>query len=114
MNLYPLLLLFFGGIIFTLGDVAMKFWVGNRKFSLYALGLLLYLISDNFLAQSFKFKNIAVASMIIITFNVIFITLISWFYFKEKLNLMEIAGLILAIIAIVVIELGKLWSSPIR
>jgi multidrug transporter EmrE-like cation transporter len=85
-NYLPLILLAVGGIVLTTGDLVMKYWVKTNTPWFYILGLGIYLIGLNFLAFSFKFKNIAVASVIFVIFNVLTLLLFSWFYFKEKLS----------------------------
>ena len=105
MNL-AIILLLAGGIILTAGDVVMKKWVSTNNYVLYFIGLATYLVGLNFLAQSFKFKNIAVASVMLIIFNVIILSLVSWLYFKEALSPLQITGMIMGIAAVVVLELA--------
>jgi len=106
MSYLPILLLFIGGCVLTVGDIFMKKWVNTNTTIFYTIGLLIYLIGLNFLAQSFKFKNIAVASVIFVIFNVATLTLVSWLYFKETLSPLQILGIITGITAIVILELA--------
>jgi multidrug transporter EmrE-like cation transporter len=101
-----IILLLIGGIILTAGDILMKEWVSTNRYLFYFIGLAVYLIGLNFLAQSFKFKNIAVASVIFVIFNVVTLSLVSWIYFKETLSIMQIIGIALGIAAIIVLELS--------
>lgn len=101
-----IILLLIGGLILTIGDIFMKKWVGNNSYLFYIIGLAIWLVGLNFLAQSFKFKNIAVASVIFVIFNAITISLVSWFYFKETLSPLQIFGIILGIMAVVILELA--------
>lgn len=103
----PILLVAIGGLFLTGGDIVFKSWVENGKFSLYSVGFGLYLVGLMFLVQSFKFENIAVASTMLVIFNIITLSAASWFMFGEKLSLMQMVGIGLAIIAIVLLELGK-------
>ena len=64
-----LILLLIGGIILTVGDILMKKWVNTNLYLFYFIGMIVYLVGLNFLAQSFKFKNIAVASVIFVIIN---------------------------------------------
>jgi multidrug transporter EmrE-like cation transporter len=100
----PLLLA--GGIILTVGDILMKKWVNTHSTLFYIIGLIVYLIGLNFLAQSFRFKNIAVASVIFVIFNVVTLSIVSWLYFKETLSTLQIIGIILGITSVVVLELA--------
>lgn len=101
-----IILLLIGGLILTMGDILMKKWVNTNTNVFYVIGLIVYLIGLNFLAQSFKFKNIAVASVIFVIFNVVILSFVSWIYFKEALSPLQIIGIILGIIAVVILELG--------
>jgi len=107
MSLFPLLLLFIGGIILTIGDIVMKKWVGSHSFYTYILGLGIYLVGLNFLAQSFRYKNIAVASVIFVIFNVAILSFVSWFYFREKLSVLQLAGIAMGIASIVILEMAQ-------
>ena len=95
-----------GGAVLTCGDILMKKWVVTNSVYLYIGGMLIYLVGLNFLAQSFKYKNIAVASIIFVLFNIILLAIVSWFYFKEKLSALQIVGLIVGIAAIVILEMA--------
>ena len=99
-------LLFSGGVVLTIGDIFMKKWVNTNSTLFYIIGLIIYLVGLNFLAQSFKFKNIAVASVMLVIFNVVTLSFVSWIYFKETLSPLQIFGIILGICAIVILELG--------
>ena len=84
----------------------MKEWVITNKPYIYLVGITIYLIGMNFLAFSFKYKNIAVASVIFVLINIITLLAFSYFYFHEKLSGLEIAGILLGIAAIVMLELA--------
>lgn len=101
-----LLLVFIGGALLTLGDITMKKWVNSSGIIYYyIIGLLIYLVALNFLAQSYRFKNIAVASMIFVVVNVVTIAFVSWLYFKEPLSVMQIIGILLGIGSVLVLEI---------
>lgn len=102
----PLVLLFVGGSILTIGDVIMKKWVINNSNLLLASGLAIYLIGLIFLVYSFKYKNIAVASTIFVIFNIITLSVVSWFYFKETLSPLQLIGIVMGIGAIIFLELN--------
>ena len=105
--LNPFMLLLYGGLILTIGDIIMKKWTITNNSPTYLLGLAVYIIGLNFLAFSFKSKNIAVASVIFIVFNVTSLSLISWLIFGQKLSTTEIIGIALAMIAVVILEIGS-------
>jgi multidrug transporter EmrE-like cation transporter len=106
MNFIALALLAAGGLILTGGDLFMKERVITNKSWIYVVGITIYIIGLNFLAFSFKYKNIAVATIIFMLFNVITLLAFSYFYFHEKLSGLEIAGIIIGILAIVLLELA--------
>jgi multidrug transporter EmrE-like cation transporter len=100
------ILLLIGGIVLTVGDIVMKKWVTSHSYVFYIVGLVIYLVGLNFLAQSFKYKNIAVASVIFVIFNVVTLSLVSWLYFKETLSPLQILGIAVGICSIVILELA--------
>ena len=104
MNYIGLVLVLVGGVILTAGDVLMKKWVGTNNYLFYIFGMLIYIVGLNFLAQSFKYKNIAVASIIFVLINIITLSIFSWFYFKETLSIAQIIGIILGLISVIVLE----------
>lgn len=108
MNYLPIILLAAGGIILTVGDIVMKKWVTTSQPIFYIIGLIIWILGLLFLAQSFKYKNIAVASTIFVIFNVATLSLVSWFYFNEKLSALEVGGILLGIISITLLELSKI------
>jgi len=108
MNYLPIILLLAGGVIVTIGDIAMKKWVVSNLASFYLIGMIIYIIGLNFLAQSFKYKNIAVASVIFIIFNVVTLSIVSWLYFKEPLSIPNIIGIVLGIVAVAFMELSSI------
>ncbi len=106
MNLFPLLLLFFGGVILTAGDIVAKQWVISNKNYLFFAVLFLYLIGLIFLIFSFKYKNIAIASLMFVIFNITTLTIFSWFYFNERLTTVEMVGIVLGLVAVSLLEYG--------
>lgn len=99
-------LLFIGGLITTLGDVVMKHWTVTNNRLFYIIGLFIYLFGLAFLAQSYKFENIAVASLIFVIINIILLSFLSFFYFRESLSYLQIAGLFVGMVSIALLELG--------
>jgi len=97
-----------GGVALTVGDILFRFWVDRPSYlsALYISGLAIYLIGLIFLVESFKSENIAVASAIFVIINIATLVVVSWLWFDDKLSLLQIIGLALALIAIVLLELG--------
>lgn len=107
MNHLPLILVISAGVILTIGDIILKEWVGTTYKTFYWLGIALYLVSMNLLAHSYKYEDIAVASMVMVIFNVLTLTLVGYFIFKENITPYEISGIVLGIIALILLEFGK-------
>jgi multidrug transporter EmrE-like cation transporter len=84
----------------------MKEGVTTNKSLIYLGGMIFYIIGLNFLAFSFRYKNIAVASVIFVLINIITLIIFSYFYFHEKLSGLEIAGILLGTAAIIMLELS--------
>lgn len=103
----PVILLTLGGMALTAGDIVFKFWVEGPRPLLYVLGLGAYLIGLMFLVQSFKYENIAVASVTLVILNVVTLALVSWLQFGEKLSLIKIIGIAVAFLALVLLQVGK-------
>lgn len=99
-----LLILFIGGLILTFGDIIMKKWVVSNSSLTYIQGMMLYLVGLNFLAYSFRQKDIAVASVIFIVFNVVTLAIAGKILFDENLSTVKIISMVLALSSIVVME----------
>ena len=83
----------------------MKKWVLVSTIPTYLIGMSLYIIGLNFLVYAFKFKEIAVASVIFTLFNVLTLILAGKLFFDETLSPNKIIGIILALIAVIILEL---------
>ncbi len=105
MSYLPIILVVLSGLILTIGDIAMKEWVLNSKHIYYILGLAIYVIGLMFLAQTFKYKNIAVASIMVVIFNVVILSIVSWIFFKEDLSFMQIVGILLGLASVGLLKL---------
>lgn len=108
--MYGIYWLILGGIALTIGDIAFKFWVDKSLpyFSLeYIVGLMVYVAGLIFLIESFKTENIAIASAVFVLINIVTLALVSWFYFGEKISLIQGTGLALGLGAILILHLGK-------
>ncbi|MBX9809723.1 hypothetical protein K2X92_05025 [Candidatus Gracilibacteria bacterium] len=98
--------LFIGGILLTLGDIALKKWAISDKYMFYGLGLFLYLIGIIFFSFTLREKNLAIANTILVTVNIISLACVSHFYFEEKLSIVQLGGIILCMIGVIMLELG--------
>ncbi len=101
-----LLILLIAGLTLTVGDLVAGKWVVSNKKSFYILTLILYMIGLNFLIYSYKFEDIAIASITMEIFNIVTLTLAGRFLFKENITKTEIAGIVVGIIAVVILEIA--------
>ena len=82
----------------------MKEWVLKNENWLFIVGLIIYIIGLILLSFSFKYKNIAVASMVFVIFNILTLLIISWIVFGESPTYLQIFGMLLGIASIIVLE----------
>lgn len=94
-----------GAIFDAFGDVLMKNWVINSSKFHFISGMVFYVIGLSFLAYSFTFKNMVVASVLFLVFNVLFLSLVNWLHFNETLNSREVLALSFGLVTIVLFEL---------
>ena len=100
-----LLILLAGGIAMTVGDLVAGKWVQNKNKFLYIVVIILYLIGLNFLIQSYRYSDIAIASILFDLFNVITLTVAGIYLFKENITKTELAGIIVGFVSIVILQL---------
>jgi multidrug transporter EmrE-like cation transporter len=101
----PYLFMIACGILLTAGDLFMKQWVVSKTWLPYGIGLAAYIIGVNFLAQSYLYRHIAIATIITNVLNVVILSIVSWVVFKDYLTIKQISGMVLAIVAIVLMEI---------
>jgi multidrug transporter EmrE-like cation transporter len=94
-----------GAIFDTFGDLFMKNWVLTQSKTCFVCGMGFYIIGLSFLAYSFTFKNIVVASVLFLVFNILLLSLINWLYYNEALSLKDIIAMFLGLIAVIMFEL---------
>jgi len=105
-HIIGLVLVFMGGIVLTGGDILMRYWIDNHKVSLFVLGILIYVFGEILMALSFKYQNIAVASILTVIFNIIALSILSYFVFGDKLNLLAIVGITMGLISVTILEIS--------
>ncbi len=99
-----LLLAAASGLVFTLGDILLKYWSNSNNHYLLGAGFAVYLIAGLLLALSFKRKEIAVAVAVLICFNLITVAILGFTLFREALGLKEVIGISLAITAVILLN----------
>jgi small multidrug resistance pump len=102
--MHPILILLAGGLTLTIGDLIAGKWISNKNKLTYILAITFYMIGLIFLIETYKYKDIPVASITMEIFNVIILTLAGIFLFKEKITKTELAGIVIGMIAVVILE----------
>ena len=100
----PFILLLIGGTVLTVGDIIMKEWTTHDNALYFFAGLFVYMIGLTFLAHSYKYENIAIASIIFVIVNIVTLLGISAFYFKETLSPFQMVAIVFGISAVVMLE----------
>ena len=93
-----------GAIFDTFGDLFMKHWIISSSYLTFFFGMVFYLIGLGFLAYSFTFKNMVVASVLFVIINIILLSLVNRFYYSESLESREILAICLGLVAFVLFE----------
>lgn len=99
-------LILIGSLVTTAGDIVMKEWTVTDKRTLYLAGMLVYLVGLNFLARSYRYENIAVASLVFVILNIVVLALVSYLLFGEGLSPLRLVGMGVGLLAIVILELA--------
>ena len=94
-----------GGLLVT-GDLTFRFWMNGENRILYFAGLFQYFAAMVLLVQSYRTHHIAIASVIMTIFNASVVTLILWLFFGDSLSGKQIAGMVLAVVGIFLLEIG--------
>jgi multidrug transporter EmrE-like cation transporter len=93
-----------GSIFLTMGDLVFKDEIKHLTWGWYAIGLGLYLIGLVFLVRTYAYENIAIASAMLVIFNIVTLTIVSWIWFKEPITLVQAGGLLLSFGAIALLH----------
>lgn len=91
--------LIIGGVLLTCGDLWMKAWAVSDKKLWYVIGVATWILGSAFLAWTYKYKNMAIATTIYILVNVGTLLLVSWIYYKEPVTTKQLIGVCLGIVA---------------
>ncbi|MBP9812299.1 hypothetical protein KBC86_02875, partial [Candidatus Gracilibacteria bacterium] len=92
-----LIYLISGGILFTIGDIFLKKWAQDDRYLFYGIGFVFYIVGIVLFSLTLKGKNLGVANTILVTSNIVLLALVSYFYFHEKLNPLQVVRLIFSI-----------------
>ena len=104
----PLIILFIGGLILTVGDIFAAEWVRSHGgIFLYVAVMFFYIIGMVFVVASYDKEDIPVATVIIVTFNITILTIVGVLAFNENLTPGKIVGIILGLVSLAFLEFGK-------
>jgi glucose uptake protein GlcU len=103
MDALPYLIL--GGVVLTAGDLVAGGWVSGKGKKFYLLAIALYMVGMALLVQSYRFNDIAVASISMEILNIIILTISGVYLFRETITKYEFAGIVLGILAIIIMDL---------
>lgn len=93
------------GAFFELaGDIVLKYWAISNRGTLMVIGLLVYFIGSIFWAYSLRHETLS-RSLIVFSLSYLILgALAGLLYFKETLTPRQLAGVGLALVAIILIE----------
>jgi multidrug transporter EmrE-like cation transporter len=111
-----------GGVLLTVGDLFMKAWavstnkynyfigiffwilgsVSTNKYN-YFIGIFFWILGSLFLAWTYKYENLAIATLFYIIVNILTLALVSSFYYHEPLSIKQTIGLLLGLVSIFLI-----------
>jgi multidrug transporter EmrE-like cation transporter len=84
----------------------MRYWIDNHLTYLFVLGIMVYVVGEVIMALSFRYQNIAVASILTVIFNILALSILSYFMFGDKLNLLAIIGIIMGLVSVTILEIS--------
>ena len=87
----------------TVGDIFAGMYIKSKGKMLYLSVILFYIIGLTFLIFSYKFTNIAVASITLEIFNVVTLCVVGKFLFKENITKFELCGIATGVVALILL-----------
>jgi multidrug transporter EmrE-like cation transporter len=103
-NLF-LILVFLAVFFEVVADVIFKQWSINHRSTIFAAGMVVYLLGTALWAFSLKYEYLAKAGAVFTLLNLVALTLIGLLFYKEDLSLTNKVGIGLAIVSIILIEI---------
>lgn len=104
MGFHPTVMLLIGGTILTLGDLAIMTWIIKENRPAFWLGMMIYMVGMAILAHTFRYRNIATASIICVVFNVITLILATRLIYVEGISKQQYVGMAVGVLAIIILE----------
>ncbi len=96
--------LFLAGCLLTVGDICQKESTLRHSTILFIAGICIWTLSTVILAYSYAFRNMAVATLLYVIFNILTLLIISWLWYNEPLNIKSLLGMTMGLLAIYLLE----------
>lgn len=111
INIYGLLVMI--GISSGAGDILLYKWAKSRNPVWLMLSYTVWLISLTLLGFFLRAEHFSFGAAILLATIIHLVVSLCWGYFftDSRIHSLELAGLILAIIAVILMELGRTQSS---
>jgi len=87
------------------GVLSAKFWSINKNPLLLLTTFLFFGAAGLVFARSLRYEGMAITNVLWIALSVIIVTIIGYFAFKEDIALIQIAGIIVIMIGLILINL---------
>jgi multidrug transporter EmrE-like cation transporter len=94
-----------GVVLEVAGDVILKKWADNGGRAWFVFGLVVYTLGTIGWAWSLKYEDLGKAITVFMTANVVLAILAGRVFFNERLNPWNWAGVVLAVLAILLCEI---------
>ena len=104
LNNIGLIFIFIGAIIEALADIFFKIWNDKGDIYLIIIGTVLYLIGTGFWVISLRYESFTKSGTIFLLLNVILLSLIGSFLFKDNISLINRIGIAIGIVSIIMID----------
>ncbi len=98
--------LMIGAAVFeSLGDLSFRYSALISKKSWLIAGITLYTVGTAIWAYTLKFEDVSDALVIVNIINLILVILVGVFFFHEQASPLNLAGLVLGVISIILMQL---------
>jgi len=89
----------------TIALTFLKEYAVNANLIFYFCGLFFYAVVTMLLVQSFKYEGMGVVNVLWSAFSIMFVVATGIFFFKEKVHLLELLGVVLVLCGVSLIRI---------
>lgn len=93
--------------LLTVGDLLFRLWAAGGWTLGFWIAFTVYMVGIFCMMLSFFGEHIAIASTICIIFNCVAYLIIAYWFFGDTISPMQLAGIILGIAAVFLMQLGS-------